>query len=177
MGVKAYQVMVDQWGHTPGFPRGTTVLINDDDPQNLLYSVNDEDPLPLVADVGHALRAGSLLEVDDRGNPLRPGFPQGDLPFPTGRLPVGNEAALDRGAPTDPDNVPIPSGSADPDDGELSFASNPHPEPPGEGMGEATNDRAEAQGAAEGQSEEDLTPAQKAARTRAANLARQGQVQ
>lgn len=154
MGVHAYQVTVDQWGH---IPRGTTVLINDDDSDKLLYSIDGQDPLPLTADVGHAVRSGSLLEVDDRGNPLKPGQ-TGGLDFPTGRLPVGDEKALDRGEPSDPDAVPIPSGSAE--DADPQLVANPHP----------------AVAPPDDTDEDGLTPAQKAARTRAANrAAEQGQ--
>jgi hypothetical protein len=147
MAVRMLQVMVDQWGHTPGFAKGTTVLINDDDPEKMLYSVDGRDPLPFVGDVGWAIDNGSVVEVDESGQPV--GSARTGLPFPTGRLPVGDEKALDRGDPSG-EAVPVPSGSAE--DGELTMAPNPTPD--------ADVDEAE------------LTPAQKAARTRAANAER-----
>lgn len=144
MAERIVQVAVDQWGHTPGFAKGTTVLINDDDPKEMTYSVDGNPPLPFVGDLDWGIRSGSIVEIDGDSR-------QGVNPI--GRLPTGDNAAIDRGAPSDPDFVPVPSGSAE--DGPLTMAPNPHPEDA------PTSDA----------SGEELTPAQKAARTRAANAA------
>lgn len=152
MATRTVQVMVDQWGHTPGFPRGTTIQINDDDPERMMYSADGGDPQPFVGDVDWAIRTGALTEIDKDGDPLE----RADLPFPAGRLPIGNEAAIDRGDPPTPGEVAVASGSAEDADPTMVPATN-------------AEDAAKAADAAEAE----LTPAQKAARTRAANAERE----
>lgn len=143
MAKRTVQVMVDQWGNSPGFLKGATIEINDDDPKEMTYSTGEGAPKAFVGDVDWALENGVVVLLED-------GKPQ---PGPiAGRLPVGDEAAIDRGAPSDPRVVPVASGSAE--NADPTMAPNPSPD------------------ASDEASDDDLTPAQKAARTRAANAAR-----
>jgi hypothetical protein len=121
-----FQVMVDNWGHTPNYTKGTIIPL-------------EEDDTTFPYDMQWAVENGVVIEVDEHGKPV-----EGDRPpVVVGRLPVGDEAPLDKGSST---------GGA---------VQNPGVDSAEASAGEASGDA----------SDEDLTPAQKAARTRAANAA------
>lgn len=124
-----WMVLTDNWGHNPGYTKGQIIQVDGD----------ADDPLP-GHDVAWAAANGVIVEVDEHGRRLD----AEDAPAPiviVGRLPVGNEQALDKGPST---------GGA---------VTNPGTDSPEAAAGETADP------------DEDLTPAQKAARTRAANAA------